>query len=103
MADRLVVHPQTILVGAGVGAWARGAALKLAALRRLKNIGLERAAVGIEFDPEICCVRKPHDLLGRADYDDFGDYAYQDQFLGHRFAPLRRMAGCGLHFLVGSK
>jgi hypothetical protein len=92
MADRLIVHPKTIFVRAGVYAGTRGAALELAPLRRLKDVGLKRAAIGIEFDLEIRCVGKPHDLFGRADHYNFGDYTYQDQFLGHRFAPLRRPA-----------
>ena len=92
MADRLIVHPQAILVGAGVRARARRSALQLASWRRLKDIGLERAPIGIELNLQICCVRKPHDLIGRTNHDNFGNHTYQNQFLRHRFAPLRRYA-----------
>ena len=92
MADRLVIHPQTILVGSGICARARRSALQLASRWRLKNIGLERTPVGIELDLEIRSIRKPHDLFGRTNYDNFGDHTHQDQFLRHRSASLRRIA-----------
>jgi len=74
VADRLVVHPQTIFVGAWIYAGTRGPALKLTPLRRLKHVRLKRATIRIELDLEIRGVRQPHDLFGRANHDNFGDH-----------------------------
>ena len=66
--------------------------MQLASQRRLEDVRLEWASIGIELDLQICCVRKPYHLLGRTNYDNFGYHTNQDKFLRHRSAPLQRLA-----------
>lgn len=55
----------------------------------LEGVGLERAAVGIEHDLEVSCVREPYNLFVGTNHDDLWEYAYQDQFFSHRCTFLR--------------
>jgi hypothetical protein len=70
LADKLVIEPDTVLVGGGFEADAGRAAQKAHARGRLKNVGRKGAAVNVEFDAKIAGVGDPGDLITGIEYDD---------------------------------
>jgi len=72
LANLLIVHPQAVFESAGICTWTRWATLQLATRGRLKDIRLKGTSIGVEFNFQICRVRKPDHLVGRTNHDNFG-------------------------------
>jgi hypothetical protein len=82
-ADQLVVNPQAVFKGAGLGAGARRSGLQTHASGRLKNIGGERTAVDVKFHAQIAGVTDPGDLIAGLEHHDFGENTNENWAFGH--------------------
>lgn len=82
-ANQLIINPQAILVGTGLGAGARRTGMQVHARGSLENIGGERAAVDVELDAEIAGVADPGDLIAGIEDHYFRKYTNEDGAFGH--------------------
>jgi hypothetical protein len=70
-ADELVVDPDAVLIADGFRPGAGRTGLQAHSRRSLKNIGAERAAVGIEFNAEVAGFAEPGNLIAGIEDDGF--------------------------------
>jgi hypothetical protein len=70
-ADELVVDPDAVLIADGFRPGAGRTGLQAHSWRSLKNVGAERAAVGIEFNAEVAGFAEPGNLIAGIEDDGF--------------------------------